>query len=206
MSIQELHSLGISTVASPPLTPHRFAVEQYHRMIESGVFSDGDRVELLEGLILEMTPIGIPHRYTVQELMKRIMRLLPETWDIFVGQPITLATSEPQPDLTVVRGKNSDYPDRNPGPGDIGLIIEVADSSLQVDRGTKSRIYAATGIPEFWIVDVANRQVEIHRDPRPSEAVGAAYQSCEIILATGKLPLVLDGRSCGEISVAAILP
>jgi Uma2 family endonuclease len=193
-------------VASPPLTPHRFAVDQYHRMIESGVFSDGDRVELLEGLILEMTPIGIPHRYTVQELMKRIMRLLPETWDIFVGQPITLATSEPQPDLTVVRGKNSDYPDRNPGPGDIGLIIEVADSSLQIDRGTKSRIYAAAGIPEFWIVDVANRQVEIHRDPRPAEAGSAAYQSCEVIAATGKLPLVLDGRSYGEIAVADILP
>jgi Uma2 family endonuclease len=175
-------------------------------MIETGVLSEDDRVELIDGLILEMSPIGDSHCYVVQELMLVLQGLTSGTWEIFPQQPVALPKSVPLPDISVARGTNANYKDHRPRPGEIGLIIEVADSSLELDRRVKSQIYAAAGVPDYWIVNLPERQIEVHRDPRAADSGIVAYQSREVVPATGKVELVLDGRRFGEIAVAAILP
>jgi Uma2 family endonuclease len=205
MSIHE-SSLFPGGVFPPAPGVHRLSVEQYHKMIETGVLSDDDRVELIDGLILEMSPIGSPHAYVVQELIHVLWGLTAGMWEAFPQQPVTLGTSEPVPDMTVARGTNADYKDHHPGPGEIGLIIEVADSSVELDRRVKSQVYAAAGVPEYWIVNLPERQIEVHRDPRAMDSGTAAYQSREVVPATGKVEVILDGRRFGEIAVAAILP
>jgi Uma2 family endonuclease len=222
-SIDQYHRMGAAAIFAPEDhveliyglildkhtngVPHRFSVGQYHRMIETGILDENDKVELIEGLILEMSPIGSPHSYTVDELYSAIGNVLPPGWKVYIQRPVTLATGEPEPDNSVVRGGSADYKLRHPGPADIGLLIEVAESSLEFDRQVKLRTYAAAGIPEYWIVNLRDRQVETHRDPRAAtESSEAAYNSGETISATGKLLLTLDDRRCGEIAVAAILP
>lgn len=205
MSIQEIVAANLVS-ASLAIPVHRFSVGEYHRLAESGFFAPDARVELLDGWIVDMTPIGIGHRFSVQEVYKIVLKALPAGWDAFMQQPVTLATSEPQPDIAIVRGANSDYQDRHPGAADVGLIIEVADSSLAVDH-SKQSIYAAEGIPRSWIVDLVHRQVECHSAPTTERAgKPAAYDRSEIIGAAGLLPLILDENQVGTINVADILP
>ncbi len=204
MSVFEpLSAFGFSSPLA--LVPHRFTVEQYHRMIETGVLSESDKVQLLEGIILEMTPVGTPHAYTVDALHEEIERLLPAGWKVFMQRPVTLATSEPEPDLSVAVGSRADYKDHHPGPGAIAILIEVADTSLALDRGPKAAVYAAGRIPEYWIVNLTDRQIEVYREPQ-GEGTTAAYGSATIILAADKIALNLAGKTCGEITVAAVLP
>jgi len=101
----------------------------------------------------------------------------------------------------VIRGSNADYPDRHPGPGDVALVIEVAEASLAYDRGIKKVAYASAGTPVYWIVNLIDRQIEIHTDPR-----GDVYQSVSIIPAGSMVPLVIAGINAGSIPAASILP
>ncbi len=172
-------------------------------MIAAGILTENDRVQLLDGVIAEMSPIGPPHSYAVQRLMVWIFRLLPNGWELRVQQPITIGASEPQPDLAVVRVR--DYRNHHPGPTDIALLIEIADSSIETDRITKGEIYAAAGIREYWIVNLVDGCVEIHRDPVAAGSAKAAYPPCEIVPATGKLTLKLDGVALGDIAVASVM-
>src|SRR5262249_34402061 len=112
----------------------RFSVSEYHHMIASGVFDEDEPLELLEGYVVVKMPRNPPHDGTSQGLQKRVFRLLPSGWDLRVQSAITLSDSEPEPDLVVVRGDETHYKHRHPGPADIGLIVEVADSSLDRDR------------------------------------------------------------------------
>jgi Uma2 family endonuclease len=202
MSLQDVTHLA-SGPAVVPLAPHRFTVEQYHEMIASGILTENDRVQLLDGVIAEMSPVGLPHRNAVQVLMRWIMKNLPDGWDLQIQQPITVGASEPEPDLAVVRMR--DYRDRHPGPADIALLIEIADSSIETDRITKGEIYAAAGIREYWIVNLVDRCVEIHRDPVAAGSAKATYPACEIVPATGKLTLKLDGVALGDVDVASVI-
>jgi Uma2 family endonuclease len=163
MSIHESNS--ISDFPIPPPVAHRFSVDRYHRMIETGALSENDKVELVEGLIVEVAAVGVPHRYAVDETYLAITKLLPTGWKSFAQQPITLADSELRQDISVVRGSGADYKDHHPGRGEIALVVEVADSSLALDRVTKARIYAAAAIPEYWIFNSIQRQIEVHREP-----------------------------------------
>ncbi len=198
---------GVIIDKFPGGAPHRFSVEQYHRMIETGILDETDKVELIEGIIIEKYPVEPPYHYTVYELTAVISDLVGPGWFVRPHSAITLSRAEPEPDISVVRGRNADYKPRNPGPADIGLLIEVADTSLEFDRQVKLRIYAAADIPEYWIVNLRDRQIETHRDPRPAaDSTEAAYYSGETTPATGKILLTLDNHRCGEIAVAAILP
>ena len=172
-------------------------------MIAAGILTENDRVQLLDGVIAEMSPVGLPHRHAVQVLMRWIMKILPDGWDLQIQQPITIGASEPEPDLAVVRMR--EYLDRHPGPTDIGLLIEIADSSIETDRITKGGIYAAAGIREYWIVNLVDRCVEIHRDPVAAGSAKAAYPPSEIVPATGKLTLKLDRVALGDIAVASVI-
>lgn len=204
MSIHEPPA-GFGFAVPPAPISHRFTVDQYHRMIAAGILTENDKVHLIEGFILEMTPVGTPHAYSVDAVQEEISKLLPPGWKVFIQRPITLADSEPEPDITIVRGTGADYKDHHPRPSEIGLLIEVADSSLALDRTTKARLYAAEGIPEYWIVNLIQRQIEVHREPQ-GDPPTAAYRSLATFSASERVRLSLSGQACGEIAVASVLP
>jgi Uma2 family endonuclease len=208
MSLGQLPDKSMSSWAVPNAAPlHRFSVDEYHRLGELGVLPPDVRTELLDGCIIDMNPIGIPHRYVVQETFSFLSRIVPSSWTVFMQQPITLSTSEPQPDLTVVRGRNADYKERHPSADDVGLLVEVADSSLYLDRRQKLPIYAAAGIPQYWIINLVDRQVECYSSPRLQQGASeASYTPTDVIAASGSLTIVLDGHPCGSIKVADLLP
>ena len=154
--------------AAALLTPRRrlFTVEEYERMGTAGVFAEGDRVELLDGEIVEMSPIGPPHAGIVNRLNRMLIQRLGDRVVVAVQNPLRIVPrSEPQPDFVVAAARDDDYQLSHPEPADVRLVIEVADSSLPVDRGIKTSIYARAGVPEYWIVDVAGRALVVHRLP-----------------------------------------
>jgi len=147
----------------------RFTVEQYHRMAEAGIFADGDRVELIEGEIIEMTPIGSRHAAWVDRLNDLLTSAIERRAIVRVQSPIWLGShSEPQSDLAVLRRRADFYLDAHPQPGDVHLVIEVADTSADFDRTVKIPLYGRMGIPEAWLVEIARMSIEIVRTPSPS--------------------------------------
>lgn len=201
-----------TTLGEPPtfveLPVLRFTVEQYHQMIAAGVFPEGLRAELIEEVIVHMTPIGTPHRGAVLSLLAPLNRLVDGTgWHACSQQPITLANSEPEPDLSVVRGAPQDYFARHPSPDDVALVVEVADSSLAFDRGPKAKLYAAAGIPEYWIVNLIDRQVEVYTDPRPTRGTELAnYVQKKVYSAADRVSVALLGKPLGDVAAAEFLP
>ncbi|MBF2046487.1 MAG: Uma2 family endonuclease [Leptolyngbya sp. IPPAS B-1204] len=144
----------------------QWTVDDYHRMIAAGILTASDRVELLDGQIIEMNPQLPPHAATTQRAFRYLDRLLEPIAYVRMQLPITLSPkSEPEPDIAVVRIDPNEYGDRHPGPEEIFLIIEVADSTLLSDRQQKALIYAKADIPDYWILDVNTRQVLVFRDP-----------------------------------------
>lgn len=168
----------------------RFTAEEYHRMGEAGVFGEGERVELIEGEVVALNPIGGRHAMCVRELTWLIGRRLSEEFRLDVQNPVGLEENwEPQPDLAVIRTR--DYADELPGAGDILILIEVSDTTLRYDREIKLPFYAKTGIPEVWIADPANETMERH-----SNLSGSDYRRMERArrgeeLASEVLPSVL---------------
>jgi Uma2 family endonuclease len=143
-----------------------FTVESYHRLAEAGILGEDDRVELLDGQIVQMTPIGADHAASVDALTRLLVRAVGDAAIVRVQNPIVLdPRSEPQPDLALLRPHPTQYHSAHPSAGDILLVIEVADSSLAFDRKVKLPYYAAAGIPEAWLVDLEHDTVEVHRQP-----------------------------------------
>ena len=188
---------------------HAFSVDDYHRLAAAGVLAGGQRVELIEGCVFDMAPIGAPHATSVQKTLAAFWNLplasLPTGWHIRVQQPLTLGRSEPQPDLAIVRRTPDDYSARHPGAGDVALVIEVADASLAFDRGQKLAAYAAEGIAEYWIVDVIRRQIEVHRHPE-SDAQASRFATHLVVDANAQLRVVIDGKEIGQLRVRDLLP
>lgn len=147
---------------------YRFTVGEYHRMGESGIFAPDARVELIEGEIVERTPIGPRHAACVNRLTDRLAGILRPRAILAVQNPVILGSvSEPQPDIAVLRATDDYYASGHPRPDDILLLIEVADTSRVYDRETKLPIYARHGVPETWLIDLAAETVEVCRDPGP---------------------------------------
>ena len=141
--------------AAVAIPRHRFTVEDFARLGEAGIFAADDRVELIDGEIRDMTPIGQPHAWMVNRLNRRLVIRLDDRAYVSVQNPLRLdGHTEPQPDLVVARGGEDDYADRHLEAGDVLLVIEVADSSLRYDRAEKMPRYGRSGIPEAWLVDV----------------------------------------------------
>ena len=144
----------------------RFTVDEYHLMGQVGILSEDDRVELLEGEIVEMAPIGSRHQATVDRLTEVFSRRVVDTASIRVQGPVRLAgDSEPEPDLTLLRRRTDFYATAHPGPEDVLLLVEVSDSSIEYDREVKLPHYARQGIPEVWIVDLEEGAIEVYTDP-----------------------------------------
>jgi Uma2 family endonuclease len=145
---------------------HRISVEQFHRMIEAGCFGDGDRVELIDGEMRDMTPIGPPHQGTTDSLTMRFATALAGRAIVRVQGPVVLDDgTELYPDLSVLQQREDFYRSANPTGDDVLLVIEVADSSLALDLGVKLAKYARAGIRRYWVVDLRHRTLHDYRDP-----------------------------------------
>ncbi len=150
------------------LTKRRFTVDEYHRMAEVGILTKTDRVELIDGEIVEMTPVGSRHASVVKRLNALLTSRLGARTIVSVQDPVQLSKeSEPQPDVVLLRSSPDFYAGSHPEPVDTLLLIEVADTSLQYDRGVKVPRYATARVIEVWIVDLAGDAVEVYRTPVP---------------------------------------
>ena len=150
------------------LLPGPFTLDAYHRLAELGVLDEDDRVELLDGQIVEMTPIGAAHAACVNRLTALLSRRTGADTCVSVQNPVPLAERwEPQPDLVLVRRADGFSGAWLPSPPDVLLVIEVADRSLERDRDVKIPRYAAAGIPEAWLVDLVADAITVYRGPQP---------------------------------------
>ncbi|HWK88986.1 MAG TPA: Uma2 family endonuclease [Longimicrobium sp.] len=152
--------------------PHRFTVDEFQRMGEAGIFSPDDRVELIEGEIIEMTPVGSRHVACVIRLDNYFRELLGREVVVSIQNPLQLEGSQPLPDVALLHPRADGYADDLPRPADCLLVVEVADTSFLLDRNSKRVAYARAGIPEYWVVDLQANSVVVHRSPR-----GADYQT-----------------------------
>lgn len=183
----------------------RFSVPEYHKLIEIGVLTEDDNLELLEGYLVMKMARNPPHDGTIDLVHEQANRVLPSGWLLRVQEAITLSDSEPEPDCGIVRGNARSYLTRHPTAADIGLLIEVADSTLAGDRADKGRIYARANIVCYWIINLLDRQVEVYSQPSGPTAAPAYGQqvTCRV---GDRVPLVLDGIQVASIPVQDLLP
>lgn len=154
------------TAATPDVQERqrRIRVDEYHRMIEAGILDENERVQLIDGVLVAMTPQGRLHAFVIQELNRLLVRALADDYKVLTQLPLTLGgDSEPEPDLAVVRAEDARSRTRHPETA--LLVIEVAGDSLRLDRESKAVLYARAGVPEYWIVNLAAASVEVFRDP-----------------------------------------
>ena len=148
------------------LVRHKLTVADIHRMLDAGILHEGDRVELIDGQLLDMAPIGSDHATTVDRLTKALVLACGDRAIVRVQNPVRLDDlNEPQPDFSILRPRPDGYRKGHPGPADVLLLVEVADSSLRFDRRVRLPLYARSGIPEVWIADLQRRVLETHRTP-----------------------------------------
>jgi len=183
----------------------RLSIEQYHAIIQAGILTDDDSVELLEGWLVFKMPKNPPHRVTTRLVRTALENILPAGWYVDSQEPITLSNSEPEPDIVVVRGDTRQYLDRHPGAEDIALIIEVSDTTLQRDRTVKKRIYARAGISIYWIVNLVEEQVEVYSQPLV-EVEQPDYSQRLDFGRSAVIPIIIEGIEIGAIAVDALLP
>ena len=203
MAVDQQRATRIS-LGVPDSPIWRLSIAQYHQMVRSGILTDDDPVELLEGWLVTKMPKNPPHRLTTQLLREALAQLVPAGWYVDAQEPITTSDSEPEPDVVIVRGDRRQYRDRHPGPAEVALVVEVADSTLQRDRTMKQRLYAAAGIVAYWIVNLVEGQVEVYEEPinpvdAPCYARRADYRRGESV------PLTLDGQVVGVVAVETVL-
>jgi Uma2 family endonuclease len=167
----------------------RFTVDDYHRMAQSGILSPDDRVELIDGEVVAMSPIGSRHSACIDRATRALVMLLVDRAIVRVQSSVRLNRyNEPEPDLVLLRPQADFYASRIPGPADILLIIEVAESSVDYDREVKAPLYAGAGVPEYWLADLNARRLVCYSDP-----ADGAYRT-------------LGHRSAGESVAPVLLP
>jgi Uma2 family endonuclease len=178
-----------------PVIRHRLTLDDYHRLGEAGILSEDDRVELLEGQLIDMSPVGPRHAVTVDRLHTLLVRAVADPIWVRGQNPIALdSLSEPQPDIVLLRAPWPGFPQAHPRAADVVLLVEVADSSIDTDLGAKRELYARAGVLEFWIVDLTTDGVLVCRDPD-----GGRYASVTRVERSG----VLSIAGLPGVSIAA---
>ena len=157
-----------------PIRP--ISLEEYHWLIEHGFFHEDERVELIEGVLRQMSPKGRRHAACLTRMLRIFYAGFGERASLRAQDPITLldSNSEPEPDLVVARMREDDYTAHHPYAADVLLVVEIAHSSLEYDRRVKAPLYAAAGIAEYWLVNLVEDQIEVYREP-VAPAEGASY-------------------------------
>lgn len=201
----------MSTTVLPPALPQvrpdpfLLSVDRYQDMVARGMLTTMDRVELIEGELVEKMPQNSPHSSTQDIIEVDVRALLPAGWWLRSQRPVALARSVPEPDAAIVHGDRRTYRTRHPVAADFGVVIEVADTSLWYDRTVKGRLYAEAGIPEYWIVNIEERIVEVYTSPTPT-AEPAAYATRTDYAVGQSVPLTLDGTIVGHLAVIELMP
>ena len=159
-------------------------------------------MELIEGLLVQKMTKGRKHSAGSEKCWRAIDPRVPAGWHIRIEKPVRIPTREsmPEPDVSVARGVPDDYLDLDPGPSDVALIVEVADSSLEADRQL-AVTYGAAGIPVYWIINIPNRQLEVYSNP-----AGGVYPAPVWLGESESVDLIIDGQAVGRIAVADLLP
>lgn len=171
-------------------TPKRFTINEYHRLIELGFLTEGDRIELIRGELVQMTAKGTQHTVCCSILCRQLDRLLGDRAVIRGQDPITLPNqSEPEPDVVIARGTDEDYLAHHPYPEDILLVIEISDTTLDYDQTTKLSLYAEAGISNYWIVNLPARQLEHYSQPYQNAQGKFNYLSKQISLSNRSDPI-----------------
>lgn len=165
------------------VTPKRFTIDEYHRLISLGFLTEGARIELIRGELIQITAKGTPHTVCSSILCRQLDRLLGDRVVIRGQDPITLSNnSEPEPDVVIARGKDEDYLAHHPYAEDILLVIEISDSTLTYDQTTKLKLYAEVGIDDYWIVNLNARQLERYNQQYQDAEGEFSYISKQIFL------------------------
>jgi Uma2 family endonuclease len=183
----------------PAPARHRLNVGAYYKMAEAGILTHNDRVELIGGEVFDMTPIGSVHAGKTNRLNRLFARAAADGLALVsVQSPLRLdAYNEPEPDVMLLKPTEDDYQGRHPGATDVLLLVELSDSSLVHDRGTKLPLYAKFGVPEVWIVDLRGAAIEVYRQP-----AGDAYVHKERLTSGSLAPVLVPGVT---IEVRALL-
>ena len=172
-------------------TRKKFTIEEYHRLIDLGFFTENDRIELIRGEIIEIAAKRTPHSVCNSQLWKQLYKLVGNQAEIRVQEPIVLFNhSEPEPDVVVARKKDDNYLSTHPSAADIILVIEISDSTLKYDspketlreRETKLPLYAEAGIKDYWIINLVARHLEVHTNPFSNAQGEFAYRNKTIVL------------------------
>jgi Uma2 family endonuclease len=176
-------------------------VSEYERLVALGGLDDS-RIELLDGLLVRKMGKNPPHVWSVDATEIGIARLLGAGWLLRRESPIRIPEfDEPEPDIAVVRGTRLDYKTRHPGPDDVGLLVEVAESSLDRVRGEKLQAYARARIPVYWIVNLIDQRVEVYTDPADN-----GYRAREDYPRGSQAPVIVDGHELGRLRIDDLLP
>ena len=180
----------------------RLSVAGYDKLIDYGILPETNRFELIRGRIVEKDVKGPEHRVATRQTLRAIERLLPVGWHANKEEPVGIpgSKSEPEPDISVVRGAVEDYADRNPSSGDVALVVEVTRSSVAKDRKL-ARVYGPGGIPAYWIVNIPRRQLEVYANP-----AGGVYPAPTILREGESADLIIGGQVVGQIPVVDLLP
>jgi Uma2 family endonuclease len=183
----------------------RWTRVEYDRLVDRGVLGPADRVELLGGLLVVREPQGGRHAMGVRMVEEALRTVFTSVWDVRGQLPVALdEESEPEPDVSVVPGSFRDYSRSHPTRA--VLVVEIADSSLALDRGEKASLYARARVPEYWIVDLGARAVEVHRDPAPdAEAPFGWRYTAIVVLRPGETVTPLAARAAA-IAVTDLVP
>ncbi|WP_254566590.1 Uma2 family endonuclease [Oscillatoria sp. HE19RPO] len=186
-------------------TAKRFTIQEYHRLTELGFFQEGDRVELIQGEILQMAAKGTAHTTVTKRLLRAFGQRLGERATIQIQDPLFLApNSEPEPDIALVKNRADDYLSGHPTPEDVILVIEIADSSLRYDREVKLPLYAKSGIADYWIFNLVNNTLECYSEPYQDNRESFGYRQRRIVLPNEQVPL--PGFSDILLDLAEIFP
>ncbi|MFB2895583.1 Uma2 family endonuclease [Aerosakkonemataceae cyanobacterium BLCC-F50] len=168
----------------------RFTLEEYHKLTEIGFFHEDDRIELIRGEIIEMAAKGTAHETCISKLLRELVRLLGDAATLRCQSPILLLnSSEPEPDFAIVKNTTDEYLSAHPEPSDVLLIIEISDSTLNYDRDVKLPLYAEVGIPDYWIFNLFDNQLEAHSEPFQNSQGNFGYKIRRIVLPNGAIAL-----------------
>jgi Uma2 family endonuclease len=183
----------------------RVNVERYHEMIETGLITKDDHLELLEGFLVEKMSIKPLHTFVIETVRETLAAVTPDSFFVNAQQPITTADSEPEPDVLIIRGRRQDFLDHHPGPESVALLVEVSDSTLYQDQTWKKRIYARAGVSVYWIINLPERQIEVYTQPSGPTA-NPAYRQLFTYRDGDHIPLFLDEKEIASLPLSDLLP
>jgi Uma2 family endonuclease len=201
-------SQPIAELALPPVPNSEFwrlSLKQYHEMVQQGILTEDDPVELWEGILVRKMTKSRAHCWATELARQTLAPFVPAGWHVEAQESVTVLGSEFEPDVVIVLGIARDYVDENPRAADLALVIEISDSSLARDQGFKKTIYARAGVPVYWILNLVEGRVEVYTDP-DGAADKPDYRQRREFGAADEVPLVIGDQEVARISVRELLP